>query len=496
MSIPDGGPYVVLIGGSMTVDDGTSLDSRQKIEGDEISETIARSLATSSLWWHTAISVVMPILEDAGEEAFALVIGQRSVLDLRQDGTTKRTSLRSILPGGVGRCEILRTEMGQPVPADYEEVEVLRNWENDHMGAIGVKRGDGRWRYLQGNAYYLTRAAKTLAPAVVIDTSPWSLPDGFHAANFNMVESTRLFSPDVVLVAPHTYGTERYLRTYAEWIGRGRPPDPPLESYPENNWDPNARPDPVHYATPVPIAATFGITGFMVATEWQDPGDLEAARGLLEARYDLKIGIWDLASNPTLRKTLLRSAPVVPAPPIAVPVPRAAGLRAEARVDAKMRQREAERRAVASATERLGALKALGWARRADKQRGVLQLPLTEPMGRDIDDEPFPLVLLALDIAKRHTEVLAFTIMYNQVDLGAYLESRRPVFTDIAGPAECKLGSGWSSLWHVSGGWGDDVDWEARALLLASLTPRWIEALAEQVEECLKVRRASGHLTP
>ena len=49
-------------------------------------------------------------------------------------------------------------------------------------------------------------------------------------------------------------------------------------------------------------------------------------------------------------------------------------------------------------------------------------------------------MLLALEINKRSVEVLAFTIMYNQVDFPAYLEERRAVLEDIAAPAECRLG--------------------------------------------------------
>jgi hypothetical protein len=154
--------------------------------------------------------------------------------------------------------------------------------------------------------------------------------------------------------------------------------------------------------------------------------------------------------------------------------------------------KEVERTSLAAITRRLVPLKELGWARRAEKQRGLLQLPLTEPMQRWTEDEPFPLVLLALDINKRGTEVTGFTIMYNQVDLVAYVEERRSVLEDIAAPAECKLGAGWTSLWRAPGGWGDDIDWEERARLLASLTPRWVEALSALVEQCRRVRLGSG----
>ena len=305
---PRPGPTVILIGGPMTVDDGTSFDTRQQIEGDENSEVTLRSLATSPLWWRTTISVVMPILESAGEQAFALVIGQRSVVELRQDGSAKRTSLRSLLPGGTSRAEIVRSEMGKAVPDGYEEATVLRNWEKADMGTIGVKRGEAgcRWRFLEGNEYYLAQAGQTIAPKVVVDTAPWALPENFHAHHLEAMEASRFSSAEAVLVAPHTFGADQHFKTYAEWVNQGRPPDPPIGwSRPSNSWDPDARPDPVHYATPVPIRAAFGITGLMVAAQWQDPADLEAARTLLEARYDLKLGIWDLASNSTLRKTLL-----------------------------------------------------------------------------------------------------------------------------------------------------------------------------------------------
>ena len=476
-------------------DDGTAFDTRQKIDGDENSEVTLRSLATSPLWWRTTISVVVPILEGAGEDAFALVIGQRSVIELRQDGSTRRTSLRSLLPGGTSRVEIVRSAMGKPVPDGYEEVAVLRNWDQADMRTVGVKRGQTgqRWRFLEGNEYYLAQAGPTIAPSVVVDTTPWMFVKNHPAAAFSGLEASRLFAPDAVLVTPHTHSADRYFKTYLRWVKKDRPPDRwNAVTQLAQSWDPDARPDPVHYATPVPISADFSITGLVVAAQWQDPADLEAARALLEARYDLKLGIWDLASNPTLRRTLLDASPVLPAPRVEVLIPQGAERRAEARVDAKVHAKEVERTSLAAITRRLVPLKELGWARRAEKQRGLLQLPLTEPMQRWTEDEPFPLVLLALDINKRGTEVTGFTIMYNQVDLVAYVEERRSVLEDIAAPAECKLGAGWTSLWRAPGGWGDDIDWEERARLLASLTPRWVEALSALVEQCRRVRLGSG----
>jgi hypothetical protein len=289
----------------MTVDDGTSFDSRQKVEGDENSEVALRSLATSPLWWRTTISVVMPILESAGNEAFALVIGQRSVIELRQDGSTKRTSLRSVLPGGVSKIELIRRRIREELPAGFEKAKMLRNWNREHMGDIGFKRGaqGARWWFLEGNDYYLPDSVTSIGPAVVVDTTPWLLLKDTRANNLTALEGSRLFSAEAIIVAPHTYSADSYFKSYSEWIRHGRPPDPAREWTPQtNDWDPSARPDPLHYAIPVPVSSTFSITGLMVAAEWRNSADLEAARVLLEARYDLKLGIWDLASNPTLRR--------------------------------------------------------------------------------------------------------------------------------------------------------------------------------------------------
>jgi hypothetical protein len=84
MSASDHGPTIVLIGGRMTVDDGASFDSRQQMEGDENSEVTSRSLATSLLWWRTTISLVMPILQPAGDSAFALRRRRRRHRERRQ----------------------------------------------------------------------------------------------------------------------------------------------------------------------------------------------------------------------------------------------------------------------------------------------------------------------------------------------------------------------------------------------------------------------------
>ena len=316
----------------------------------------------------------MPILESAGEEAFTLVIGQRSVIDLRHDGSTKRTSLRSILPGGGGARSY--------APKEGSQSRRLRKGRVSSVTGTGSTWGTSESSGERAPLEFF-EATTTTSPTRDEHRSGGhrrhdavAIPESYHAANFAGLEASRLFSQDVVAGRPHTSAADRTSGPTQSGSARVGHRIHRRVDVPRRHLGFNARPDPVHYATPVPINATFGITGLMWRTSGATPPTSRRARALLEARYDLKLGIWDLASNPTLRKTLLDASPVLPPPPTPVPVPQAAERRAEARVDAKMHAKEVERSAIAAVHRTPGALKELGWARRHEKQRGVLQLPL------------------------------------------------------------------------------------------------------------------------
>lgn len=131
---PPGSPLIVLVGGVMTLADGSRLDSRQEIEGDPESRAIRRSMARSWLWWMTTSSLVMPILDERGPDAYALLIGERSVIDLRRDGGVRRIGLGVLLQGGVDRISVTRTSMDDSLPAGYEDVTTLRAWNGESLG--------------------------------------------------------------------------------------------------------------------------------------------------------------------------------------------------------------------------------------------------------------------------------------------------------------------------------------------------------------------------
>ncbi|WP_042379779.1 hypothetical protein [Streptacidiphilus melanogenes] len=482
-------PTIILVGGPMTVDDGSSLDSRQPVTGDPASHVTHSSLATSQLWWLTASSLVGRLLDSAGDNAFALLLGNRTVVELQPDDTLRRTGLRSVLQGGSSELELIRTSMDEALPDGYTFAHRLQNWNNEVMGTIGFKPGDpgSRWRFLKGNEFYLSAAGKVIGASVVIDTSETVTgSDRLSSAVFTAFEERRLYSPDTVLVMPHTHHTESLLRGYLAWLRAGRPDTTEMPT-PALPWDPAAPPDPIRYTCPVPIEARFGVTGLIRDGQWSDPSDLEAARSLLQARYDLKIGIWDLVGNPTLRRALLASTPHEPGPTHSAPVPAGSAQRAQKRVAAKMSQKADQELALRRIADQLEPLEALGW--KPNEHTGsTMVLPLTAEYRLWPDSDPFPLVRLEFEIVKRQSTVRAFTSMYNQVDVTDYVTARRVTFEEIASPDGCQLERDVRPvLWRAPGGWADDGDWQQRASSLVTRTILWRNALQDLCSQCEQV---------
>jgi hypothetical protein len=470
------GPTIILIGGMLTVDDGTSIDSRQAVEGDPSSRVTHASVATSLLWWITAVSVVGPVLDSAPADAFALILGGRSVVELRPDGTLRRTGLRSFLPGGTASAEV-KLARDAPLPGRFRLLP-----DAYHNGVLGIDPGEPgkRWRFFNGNEYFLRHAGTAIGPAVIIDTSR-SLMDGTQITGKHLedLQETRLFDSNVVLVLPHTHRAEALINAYharlaTRWYG-------PMYS---SDWNPQAPPDPVRYAVPVPVHADFAITGVSAGGTWRDPADLEAARTLLQARYDLKIGIWDLAGNPVLRRTLLQPSPITAPPPETAAVPPAAARRARRKVAAITSEQAAVRAALDQISAHLGPLHRQGWK---TQEPGSLRLALTDEFPRW--NGPEPLVWLHLIISKRQAEVTGFALLYNHPDtsISEYIKERSQALSRIAAPGEFAPNGTWTILWREQGGWDDPVEWPARATQIVDRTQQWKQEFHELCTLSLEV---------
>ena len=492
-------PVIILLGGPMMVDDGSTLDSRQPISGDPTSHVTHTSLATSHLWWLTAASLVGRLLDSAGTAAFALLIGNRSVVELRRDGTLRRRGLRALIPGSTSELELIRTGMDTPLPDGYTEAHKIESWNGDIMGTVGFKTSSpaSRWRFLKGNEFYLSMAGRQVGASVLVDTSE-TLTDGggLFSARFEAFEQRRLYEPDSILVMPHTHRTESLVRGYLAWVQAGRPAEElPANTVPE--WDPLTPPDPVRYSCPVPAEANFGITGLVQNGEWCDPSELEAARSLLQARYDLKIGIWDLVDNPTLRRALLTPTPQASTPKDVALIPSGAAKRAEERVAAKVAEKADAERSLSRISQVLAPMRALGWSQRKT-DLDSMHLPLTDRYPSWPGSDSYSLVNLTLQIGKRQTTVHLSAPGYDQANLAQYLASHRMAFEDIASPESVLLhGESSPILWRTQGGWADAIDWERRANAFQSCTVRWRKELDELCCLCIEAhRRKFGNSAP
>lgn len=271
-------PTIILIGGPFTADTGEQLDSRQPFAEDPLCFIAQKALAASELWWHTTTSLVWALVTAEGDEGFANVSGPRSVIALKPDGTPTRRRLAPLLTGGVRKK-----------PDDQ-----------------------GRWRMSDSEVW------GELDSRILVDAYGmfWRMALSMH--DYAYFERTWFKHDKLIIVAPHTYAETVYLNGYVEWVARGRPlyaPGPPLP-YPEDG-----RPS---LPTVVTTEADFRVTGAVQDGAWVDTSALEAARALLQIRFDLKLGIWDLVTNETLRTTLLKETPV--AVPPEAPAPQTAGV--------------------------------------------------------------------------------------------------------------------------------------------------------------------------
>jgi hypothetical protein len=221
--------------------------------------------------------------------------------------------------------------------------------------------------------------------------------------------------------------------------------------------------------------------------DWRDPSDLEAARSLLQARYDLKIGIWDLVGNPTLRRTLLDAIPSPGPSADSVAVPETAARRAEVLVATKVRAKQAEDQGLRTVANRLRPLEALGWERAHDKP-WLFEFPMTEALPRYPDTELVhlraPLVQLALTVRKHHSAVDVSTGHSIHDEIRSYVLSRKEVLHEIAAPdsSDLEMRSA-PRVWLARGGWADDVDWAERLDALLGRTRRWVKTFQTLCEE-------------
>ena len=257
------GLSIILVGGVFTTEDGATVDRGSPWRATALvrsSTARCRGLTCGG----RRCAPCRPIAQDAGG-GYALVDGPHQVFDLASDGGIKRVSLADLLAVG-------SSEAHWRFPYD----------ERPNVASIRDVYGDA---------------------AALVDVAQAGKSGAEVLSSF----SARVrWNPSLVLVVPHTHALGEFFGHVA-LAGQERRPRPPTATPTVPATSLGREPDPLNYAASVPVHAQFKVTGLIKDGAWQDPSGLEAARELLQARYDLTLGIWDLAPNPTLRTTLLTS---------------------------------------------------------------------------------------------------------------------------------------------------------------------------------------------
>lgn len=462
-------PTIILIGGSYTTNEGDQVDSRQPFADDPHSSIPLKALSVSELWWATTSSLVLPLLKAKGPDAVAKIGGPRTVIspNANANGPVSRRRLASILPGGV------RT----------------------------AKKSTGRWRLADMSELW----TDDQGAAVVVDTWGWYWFNAMSASDYAHFEKTWLTHDDLMIVAPHTCAATSFLDGYVRWVSDGRHEHILVDSLPPYNWD-------ISQVPIVPVEADFHVTGILQDGAWVDPAPVEAARALLQARFDLQIGLWDLATNDTLRATLLRETEVSAAPETAAARP-ASVVEREQRITSARSPEQIERdNRWEAAAEDLTTLDAFGWTAELPDRHGHVDpaakytrslLLASVPDLDPTDNRPRhpalrpgrPILWLHCNFqpAVEHSVVLIVPPPISDklgYELGMFFVDRQPALRDVSAPyrAGTAQGGGQRGIRFyelVRFGGPDPTGWPDRIRFITRNTQAWEELLQPVTEMCL-----------
>ncbi len=478
---------IVLVGGRMTLADGAVLDSRQPARKREDAQVLQRALTATEQWWSVVSSIVTPTLADPTGGS-ALVVGARSIRRATPDGDVRRSLLRKHLAGPVGLLSVVRSAS---LADGYQLVAKL---DDDVLG-IRATYPTPRWSMVDGEDHYLAMLVNHVGARIVVDQNGEALSsvggaiDSLGRALSHVVPA----KPPQLVIAPDT----EFIRARVDALHAGRRPDG-IALFAEAA---EAPPRTAGAALHLPVATgDCSVSGWFLDGRWEDAGELEAARLLLMSRFDLRLGLWDLALNPILRATVLDATPVQPSPTEAMSVPAQAREHAQRGAEKAASKKEGVRRTLLRLRDEVARVSASRtpasrprFAWEVDEFNRLI-LPFTEPLSNWPGASEYPLVMLRLEMNKTSMRVVAWSGgLGAELDLTAYVEERRAAFEAVA-PLPVRLDqpgaerlSFWLATYEV--GWGSaGADWADIAQSIAERSAQWEVLLAEFIKICCDVR--------
>lgn len=285
---PPQGPTIVLIGGEVTLDSGARIDTRRPFAGDKWDFTLRTVLGGSEAFWHTAKSLTDIILDqDVSPDPWALAWVKKTIKRPKADGSFSRVRTVSYLD-------------------DAEQIGTVQ--EKTEPAA--------RYRIFQ---HYLAfdQITTETDPAVFIGAFHNSYEDGTDIVGLAPLSYVLSRWPNTILVLPHTPLIERKSRRLLDWHQQSsRPPLRDQHGYLSNATDDNplvSRDFAAAYEAESGVRATgpYLIDHSIKVSFWADRGelreaaDLDAAHKFALSRYDLNVGLLDLARDRILRTSLL-----------------------------------------------------------------------------------------------------------------------------------------------------------------------------------------------
>ena len=477
-------PTIVLIGAQLTLMDGSVVDLRQSTTDEKTAGALQAALTGCSEWWSAVSSIVDPTLDDS-EGGFALILGQRSIARTALDGETRRSGLGKLLRGGVGSVSVARSGPDQSLPTDYQTLARFPGRpEGSDMGSVGVRFDDPmpQWCFVDGNEYYLRLVANHIGARVLVDTTgelPACAESTFYTPSRSIEYCVPHASPQLVVVPDTARMRDRIDDLLARRPRKISEPAPYVPGAPRN---------PADFLR-FPVArAECSVTGLLRAGQWGDAAGLEAARMLVLKRFDLKLGLWDLALSPVLRSTVLDSLPIEAVPEEAVRTPAFVRKQAERKAEEATARGNTARQAVSEFNAALQhQLASVGWVL---NDRANLYLPLTEPLSQWTIGDARPLVFLRMDVNKSSIRVSVFHQLYNDLDINDFIEKRREAFEAVA-PLPPTKSVASVLLWTANIGWDDaDADWSSTVKTIADHTKQWVGLLGDFVRSSRETRHA------
>jgi len=490
-------PTIVLISGQLTLSDGSEVNSRQDATDDVTADALHGALTGCAEWWSTVSSIVVPTLADP-EGGFAVIFSpRRSILHVTSDGEIHRRTLRKFLPGTFGSVSVKRSSKDESLPADYRSLVRLRSPKGADMGSVGVRFDNPirRWSIVDGTDSFYYEIVANRMSRIIVDATGTFL--NFTNNWYSTLPNEYSVTPQLqIVIMPDTVDVRDCI---ADHLAGKTPESFELPEHPAPDVSPGAPRDPAEFLSIPVLRAACSVTGLLRAGRWEDAAGLEAARMLLLKRFDLKLGLWDLALNPVLRSTALESLPVQPVPDEPVQAPASEWKRAEKKAEKATARKEAKQLKIRRANAALKQeLEPAGWRLdhdlfpRARVEYGPwLYLPLTEPVpvwGGELQ----PLVALRIVARASSIRVVAWHFLpfgYDQLDIGAFIEQRREDFESVVPLPPAPKALNEMPLWTTSIGWNDtEAEWPRIAKEIAVHTKRWVEILADFVASARKVK--------